>query len=307
MIGKRWIAFCTASSTLPGSIGRRSPRRCPRRRRGSADLLHLFPEIEAAGDVGRQRHGSGYRGEGLGEEDVPAARVYGQIHAREAAAARGRGPRGVDHERRRDRPGPWSSRRLRASRQLDRLDADALDDFHPELARAPGEAGRDLGGAGEAVAGPHTAPIRSSTRSAGTSLRASSGVMTRTSAPSPVCSAMRGSNARELSLLGKEEEVADLLVAGIRRTRLRSARRPGLLRARSGSRSRLETARGCRPRPCSSSPSRPFRARRRPRREASPARDCRRCCSPPRRRRSPPCSPFSAGPWLLVPAVVRRG
>jgi len=42
--------------------------------------------------------------------------------------------------------------------------------------------------------GPHTAAIRSFTRSAGTSVRASSGVITRTSAPSLRWSAMRSSN-----------------------------------------------------------------------------------------------------------------
>src|SRR5207245_2657805 len=47
--------------------------------------------------------------------------------------------------------------------------------------------------------GPHTAAIRSSTRSAGTSFLASAGAITRTSTPSRRCRAIRGSKPRRSS------------------------------------------------------------------------------------------------------------
>src|SRR5438132_2607023 len=67
--------------------------------RAQQNLLHLFPEVEAARDVGRERYRPGNRGEGLGEEDVAAAWVHGEIDPRKPCHPRGRGAGGGDHER----------------------------------------------------------------------------------------------------------------------------------------------------------------------------------------------------------------
>ena len=122
--------------------------------RAQENLLQLLPEVEAARDVGRERYGSGNGGERFGEEDVPASGVHGHDHAGQPRHARRRGPGGVDHERRGNRAGRSRDAAHAPVRALERLHADALDDLHAELARTPGEAGGDLGGAGEAVAGP---------------------------------------------------------------------------------------------------------------------------------------------------------
>src|SRR2546426_964303 len=114
--------------------------------RAQQHLLHLLPEVEAAGDVGRQRHGTGDRREWLGEEDVPASGMHGQLHPRQPRNARGGGPGGVDHQRRSDRSGRGHHPADPALRPLERRDAHALRDLHAPLARAPGEARGGLGG-----------------------------------------------------------------------------------------------------------------------------------------------------------------
>ena len=92
---------------------------------------------------------------------------------------------------------------------------DALHDAGPQLAARRAKPWVTSAGPAMPSWGPQTAATRSSTRRAGTMAWASLGLMTRTSTPRRRCSAMRVSKPRRSFVVRDEEEIADLLEAGI--------------------------------------------------------------------------------------------
>src|SRR5213083_901608 len=122
--------------------------------RAQQDLLHFFPEIEAARHVARERHRTRDLGERVGEEDVATPRVNGKLEPREPPDARRGGTRGVDDDRRGDGALGGLDTRDAPVRLLERRHLDALEDLDAELARAARERVRHLGGPCHAVLGP---------------------------------------------------------------------------------------------------------------------------------------------------------
>src|SRR2546428_11287152 len=122
--------------------------------RAQQNLLHFFPEVEAARHVARERHRTRDLGKRLGEEDVATPRVSGKLEPREPPDARRGGTRGVDDDRRGDRALGGLGPRDAPVRLLERRHLHALEDLHAELARSARERVGHLGGPGHAVLGP---------------------------------------------------------------------------------------------------------------------------------------------------------
>src|SRR5215475_11731501 len=183
--------------------------------RAQQHLLHLLAEIETTGLVVGQGHGSRQLGERLGEEDVTAARENGHGNAGKPTHPRRGRAGGVDDERGRDvalcRPHAAHA----AVRHVDGHDLDAFHDTGAQLPGARGEALRHLGRAGQAVLRPpHGGDEIVYAEGGHEGLGVLGGDYAYVHAEAPL---HRDAllEAAEVLLLGDEEEVADLLEAGI--------------------------------------------------------------------------------------------
>src|SRR5215470_15846458 len=178
-------------------------------------LLHLLAEVEAVCLVVGEGHGSRQLGKRLGEEDVATAGEDGHGHAREPAHPRGGGTGCVDDERRRDVAlrGPYAAHAV--ARHVNGRHLHALHDAGAQLPGARGEALRHLGGAGQAVLrSPHGGNQIVDAEGGHEGL----GVLGRDDAHIDAEAPLHRDallEAAEVLLLGDEEEVADLLEAGI--------------------------------------------------------------------------------------------
>src|SRR5882724_11528363 len=178
-------------------------------------LFHLLAEVEAAGLIVGQRHGAGQLGKQLREEDVATTGEDGQGDAGQSAHPRGGGAGRVDDHGRGDLALRGAHTAHLAAGHVDGRHLHAFHDAGAQLAGPLGEALGHLGGAGQAVLGtPHGGDQVVHVQGGHDGL----GFLGRDDAHVDA-EALLQRDARlegaQVLLVGDEEEIADLLEAGV--------------------------------------------------------------------------------------------